>query len=471
MTRNVLRGLIVALVTAAALWSLPSPASAHQPGSTLVVVSTGGTAARPTLLLDVQVPISRLDFAYHRGLAADPGSQVRVQRGWLEGLFTENVAVRSVDGAADRTGGATTWDVVVEDLALDRAQGKRTIHAELTATPSADVAADGEAVVELTWQVITDIVYSHKVYVGGRDGTGKVQLVGMLTHQDDTVRLQVDAPASGGVSFISMLTLGFEHFRAGTDHLLFLALLALGVVRRRTGPGSTARRLAALTVTFTVGHSLSLALAALGWVTLPSRAVETAIAATIVLTAVHSARPRLGLRTEVALTAAFGLVHGFGFAGTLEDVRLRGTELIEPLLGFNLGLEAAQLAALALVVAPLWLLSRSRVATLLVAGTIGVIAASWVAQRLFGAPNPLDPVVTMALGSPERLALVLLVVALLTTGVLRLGGQQQPPHRPRATQQAEEGRPGSESGQFIQSESADRPQRVERNLAAAARDF
>ena len=101
--------------------------------------------------------------------------------------------------------------------------------------------------------------------------------------------------------------------------------------------------------------------------------------------------------------------------------RLHGSELLEPLLGFNLGLEVAQLAALALILGPLWLLARSRTATLVLAITVGVVAASWVAQRALDAPNPLDPVVTAVLSSPERLAMVLLAAGLVTvaTGVSR----------------------------------------------------
>lgn len=97
-------------------------------------------------------------------------------------------------------------------------------------------------------------------------------------------------------------------------------MIALGAARRRTGPASTARRLAALTITFTVGHSLSLALAMLGVVVLPARLVETVIALTIVVAAVHAVRPSLPVPFEVALTGVFGLVHKFGFAGTLADL-------------------------------------------------------------------------------------------------------------------------------------------------------
>ena len=102
---------------------------------------------------------------------------------------------------------------------------------------------------------------------------------------------------------------------------------------------------------------------------------------------------------------------------------LRGRDLAVPLLGFNLGLEIAQLAALALIALPVWLITRSRSTTWAVTGAIGVVAASWVVQRAAGVPNPLDRFVNAAPASPERLALVL------------LGGPAPPgaPSRPSAT--------------------------------------
>jgi HupE / UreJ protein len=155
--------------------------------------------------------------------------------------------------------------------------------------------------------------------------------VGLINHTDPVLELSVQAPAPATSSLFGV---GFDHFREGPDHLLFLALIALRVARRRAGPAATARRLAALTVTFTVGHSASLALAALGLVSAPTRLVETAIAVTIVLAAVHAVRPLAPARAEIAVTGAFGLIHGFGFASTLTDLSLTGSGLVLPLLAF-----------------------------------------------------------------------------------------------------------------------------------------
>ena len=123
--------------------------------------------------------------------------------------------------------------------------------------------------------------------------------------------------------------------------------------------------------------------------------------------------PHLREGAELVLTLTFGLVHGSGFAGTLQDMSLRGAELAQPLLAFNLGLEIAQLAVVAVLAVPVWLISRSRPTTYAVTATTAVIAATWIVQRAFDAANPIDGLVTTLFGSPERLALVLLAVGLV----------------------------------------------------------
>lgn len=141
-------------------------------------------------------------------------------------------------------------------------------------------------------------------------------------------------------------TLGFQHIvdiRAA-DHLLFL--LVLGAIYRPRD-----WRAALLVVSaFTVGHSITLAAAALGWVTPPTRWIEFLIPVTIVATGaenlVRGERAALGAaaRLRPAFTLVFGLVHGAGFATYLRS--LLGSEVVVPLLGFNLGVEAGQVVIL-----------------------------------------------------------------------------------------------------------------------------
>ena len=134
------------------------------------------------------------------------------------------------------------------------------------------------------------------------------------------------------------LVQGVVHILTGWDHLLFLAALILGI----EGFG----RLAGAVTGFTLGHSVTLALAGLGLCTLPERLTESLIALSIALVGFENTRAD-PLRRRWLLAGAFGLIHGFGFASLLTG-RLPQELLLPALLGFNLGIEAGQLALVAL---------------------------------------------------------------------------------------------------------------------------
>ena len=155
--------------------------------------------------------------------------------------------------------------------------------------------------------------------------------------------------AHGPRGFLAFLTLGFEHISSGLDHLLFLLVILLPLAYRGGGSGTALEVLKILTA-FTLAHGLSLALAVLGVVDLPSRLVESAIAATIALAAIDNLRPILpGRRWQVAF--AFGLIHGLGFAAALGPIDLPPLGLATALLGFNLGIEAGQIVVAVLFLA------------------------------------------------------------------------------------------------------------------------
>jgi hypothetical protein len=184
--------------------------------------------------------------------------------------------------------------------------------------------------------------------------------------------------------------LGVEHILLGYDHLLFLACLLLIA---RTG-----RRILVVVTGFTLAHSLTLALAALGLVRVPVPPVEAVIALSIVFLATEIARTRrdtLTWRYPIAVSSSFGLLHGFGFAAVLAEIGLPQTEVPLALLFFNLGVEAGQLmfigallllalavrAALgAAVPAPAALLARAERP---VAYAVGSLAAFWMIERVW----------------------------------------------------------------------------------------
>lgn len=158
---------------------------------------------------------------------------------------------------------------------------------------------------------------------------------------------------------------GIHHIVTGYDHVLFLMCLLLPSVMRRTPQGwqPVARvRDALLPATgivtaFTLAHSITLGLAAMQWVSLPPALIEPAIAVTIVLAALDNLRPLFGGR-RIGVSFVFGLVHGFGFAGVLSELQLPAADFAWALLQFNLGLEAGQLAIVALATGLLFALRR-----------------------------------------------------------------------------------------------------------------
>ncbi|HEY2514795.1 MAG TPA: HupE/UreJ family protein, partial [Polyangiaceae bacterium] len=157
------------------------------------------------------------------------------------------------------------------------------------------------------------------------------------------------APTSGRAgSFRSLLWTGIQHIWTGYDHLAFLVGLLL--------LGGRFRTLVGILTAFTVAHSITLSLAALGVVHVSPRLVEPAIALSIVYVAVENffvKEPSKRWR----LTFAFGLIHGFGFAGALAELDLPRSELPAALFAFNLGVEVGQVAVLA-VVLPLVMRAR-----------------------------------------------------------------------------------------------------------------
>jgi hydrogenase/urease accessory protein HupE len=179
------------------------------------------------------------------------------------------------------------------------------------------------------------------------------------------------------------LGLGFRHILGGLDHLLFVLGLIL-LVRNR--------RILVWTVTaFTVGHSVTLSLAVLGFLGLPSRLVEVAIAVSILVLAVELARgedapPSPLRRRPWAMAALFGLLHGFGFAGALVEVGLPAQEIPLALLFFNLGIEVGQLVFVAGVLLAQWFLRPlaargPRWLARVPAYGIGSFAAWWCFER------------------------------------------------------------------------------------------
>ncbi len=206
-------------------------------------------------------------------------------------------------------------------------------------------------------------------------------------------RLSPDAPAivieaAPGWQQIAgtYLGLGVEHILSGIDHLLFVLALLLLV--------KGWRRLVATVTAFTVAHSLTLAAATLGFVYVPQRPIEAVIALSIVFVAAELVRLKSGQvsltqRWPWAIAFTFGLLHGFGFAGALNEIGLPQQAIPLALLFFNVGVELGQLLFIAAVLilgalARRFIVAMPTWAPQLPAYGIGAVAAFWTIERVAG---------------------------------------------------------------------------------------
>jgi hypothetical protein len=176
----------------------------------------------------------------------------------------------------------------------------------------------------------------------------------------------------------SFFLLGIEHILTGYDHLMFLLALLL----RGGGLASLFKIITA----FTVAHSITLALAVLNIVVLPDRLVESVIALSIAFVAAENLFLPGAVSHRWVVSFLFGLVHGFGFSGILRDLGLPRQGLLFSLLGFNLGVEAGQAMAVAVLLPLLLLLRRTRWERRLVATssvTILILGVVIFVERVF----------------------------------------------------------------------------------------
>jgi hydrogenase/urease accessory protein HupE len=227
-----------------------------------------------------------------------------------------------------------------------------------------------------------DPVSRHMVSVDG-DRT----FIGLLGVQDPQMEL-TQAAVSKWQTFVRYLVSGIEHIAIGYDHIAFL--LAVIVLARHFWP------LFKVITAFTIAHSITLTLAVLGIVTLPSQLVETLIAASIVYVALENFFVR-DIRHRWWLTFTFGLIHGFGFASVLRDYGLPQNAIGLALASFNIGVEIGQLL-IVLCAAIIWQLGiksatalgyqvteqGERRVSLMISGAVLVAGLYWLGQRLFG---------------------------------------------------------------------------------------
>jgi hypothetical protein len=379
---------------------------------------------------ELQIPLVELQSAW--GHAVNDSSAGLVDRlgPQLRAYLKSHIRLQSPDGRF--------WTVAVGELVVHETQNPIVgMYRELTAKVQM-VPPAGEDVRQFTfyYDAVLHQVRTHKILVSVRQDWERGQLavsepvqVGEISLDivnDRVLPLPVNlASGSSWTGFTSMITLGTQHIAEGTDHLLFLLVLLLPAPLLVAGGqwgkfGGVRRglvRLLQIVTAFTVGHSLTLLLGAMGWVRLPGQPVEILIAVSILVSAIHAIRPLFPGR-ETWIAGGFGLIHGLAFASTLATLQLDAGPMALSILGFNLGIELMQLFVIALTIPWLMLLSRTPTyGYVRIGGAVlaGVAATAWIIERLTEQPNAITQWIEAERTDAIWLLVALVLLAIWTT--------------------------------------------------------
>lgn len=337
-------------------------ARAHQPGLSTVFVDLGTNRITAQVFvawqeLDASVPLdSNRDRALSDGELA--GARTRLLK-----LGESAISIES-DGRMLSLKSPV-------DVQRDDTTGIRfTLTFEFPAT----------RVLTITSEIIAELQRGHSQIVMIRSATGTTLGEAVLERDQPSVDVPLFAlkerkPGSAAWQF---LKLGLEHILTGWDHLAFL--IGLLVV------GGKLRDAVKIITSFTVAHSLTLALATFHLINIPSRVVEPLIAASIVYVGFENI-VRNNFSQRWMLTFAFGLIHGCGFASVLREVGIgaNGTSVVTPLVCFNLGVEVGQLAIAAIMLPLIWKLKPTFPKRWLPATSVAliVIGSYFLVQRVW----------------------------------------------------------------------------------------
>jgi hypothetical protein len=404
-----MRVLWKALVVATLVVLLaPTPAQAHPMDFSKVrlVVADDNVHGTVEIAVPALQQVLGADFS-----AADAGELTTYLRGHIAA------------GADD-----AHWPLSFGGTEIRKHQGMTWVRTSFTF--AAGAAAGDDFLFE--YDAVIAEVARHEADVVVTDARGHTVVSGVLTQMIPAVTIQHEL--STGVS--AMAGQGFRHVLEGADHLLFLITLLLvapllALDRRWVRRGSVSGSLWAVVrvaTAFTLGHSLTLIAAAEQWVEVPSGPVEVMIAISVGVAAVHALRP-LVRGGEDFIAVGFGLVHGLAFAGILADLGIGGSASWPALLGFNVGIELAQLLVVCLVFPSLYALSTTRWyggVRVIGASAVLVASAGWVVDRLGVLDNPLAPVEDAAIGHPLVVAGALAALALVALGRDRLAPEPLP---------------------------------------------
>jgi len=362
----------LALIFLLSLWV--APAFAHKPSDSYLALSL----QRDHLTGQWDIALRDLDYAI--GLDADGNGEITWGEVKAKHKEIAAYALARLAIAADSVACPIMVTGHLIDNHSDGAYAVLRFVADCPAVPQ---------VLTVKYKLLFDLDPQHRGLLRleerGRTHTG------VFSPDHDTWQLEGHSVALGR-QFLEYFGTGVWHIWTGFDHILFLCALLLPAVLehryRRWQAVATFRQaffeVLGIVTAFTIAHSITLSLAVLGFIALPSRLIESTIAASVVVAALNNLYPLIERRLWI-VAFVFGLVHGLGFANALTDLALPKPTLAVSLVSFNLGVEAGQLAIVATFLPLAYLVRRSWIYPRLVlgAGSLGIaaVASVWLIER------------------------------------------------------------------------------------------
>ena len=351
-----------------------APAQAHKPSDSYLGLSVQGARIEGQW----DIALRDLDFAIGldgNGDGALTWDEIRARHAAIAAYALQRLHIATSQGACPLLAG--------EQLIDHHTDGAYTVLRFAASCPGTAAPAS----LEIGYTLFADLDPQHKGLLKlTHDGATQTAIF-----DPDSPRQSLSLAAPDRLAqFGAYVKHGIWHIWIGTDHILFLlslllpAVLLPGLREQQASLRAAFYDVLKVVTAFTLAHSITLTLASLSLVSLPSRWVESAIAASVVLAALNNLYPLFRGKRPVA-AFVFGLIHGFGFASVLRDLGLPQSALVSSLFGFNVGVEIGQLAIVAVFLPLAWWLRKSWLYRQLFTWgslAIALVAAIWLVERV-----------------------------------------------------------------------------------------
>ncbi|MDH6370455.1 hydrogenase/urease accessory protein HupE [Paenibacillus sp. PastF-3] len=376
---NLLKSLIFIVIFLISMTSSQLTASAHPLSASYTTVTFDKDKTDFSFSLDVISIIESMDNVDINGNGILEENEIESNKHRLEEWIEDSVILEMNDQQQAPE---------LQDLFLDKKGDKEVLTWNSTYPafePGQTIAINDGLYSQATSSPYVNLITAHngnqtsETVMQGKDRTWTLLLTEDQQEQQLSSSTNSSSSGSSGSSsdWFSFFKLGMNHILTGYDHLLFLFALLL---RKQT-----LKQYAAIITAFTLAHSITLTLAVLGWISLPSRVVESVIALSICYVALENIF-RKKIRFRALITFLFGLIHGIGFADILQEMNLPKAHLAVDLVSFNVGIEFIQLC-IVIVLLPvlIFLQKRNFYKPVIAYGSwlITALGAFWLVERLF----------------------------------------------------------------------------------------